>query len=202
MRIGEQLPREFYSRRADEVALKLIGKLLIKEEREGIGGMIVETEAYLGKEDPASIAYEERRRNLAKRLYGEPGEIFIYMVHGNWLLNILVDEKDIPAAVLIRAIEPIYGVETMEKRRRVKRIWDISNGPGKLTKALNIDERYNGYNVSSPESPIKTYRYKDIEEGRIGRSHRIGVTMDTDIQLRFYITGNKWVSRHVYRKRR
>ena len=190
------LDEKFYCRKADEVALNLLGKIIIKKEKDVvIGGEIVETEAYLGSSDPASISYQKRKRRLSQKLYGKPGEIFIYIVHGNWLFNILVDEEDIPAAVLIRAIKPLYGLYIIRERRRVEKKEDLTNGPGKLTKALDIDNQYNGYNVSDPNSPIVIEDYHEISDEKIGRSRRVGVSEDLDIPLRFYVIGSKWVSK-------
>lgn len=188
------LDNTFYKREADKVAYDLLGKMLVKkDEEEIVGGMIVETEAYLGPEDPACISYRKRRR-VGKNLFGDPGEVFIYMVHGNWLFNILVDKKQVPAAVLIRAIEPRYGLDIIMRRRMVVGI-ALTNGPGKLTKALDIDKRYNGYNVSDPKSPLNILYYKDISNIQIKRTGRIGVKEDLNTPLRFYIAGNRWVSR-------
>lgn len=190
------LDKKFYYRKADKVAPELLGKILLKKEKDiFIGGRIVETEAYLGSDDPASISYQKKKRKLSQKLYGEPGEIFIYMVHGNWLLNILVDKENIPAAILIRAIEPLYGLHIIKERRNVKRERDLTNGPGKFTKALNIDDQYNGYNVSDPSSPIIIVDDSKILNEKIARSKRIGVSEDLDIPLRFYIIGNIWVSK-------
>jgi DNA-3-methyladenine glycosylase len=196
MRLGKILSTEFFQRDAITVAKELLGKLLVKKDNlSTIGGMIVETEAYLGKHDPASIAYIHRRRRLGEDLSGKAGTIFIYMVHGNWLFNILVDKEDIPAAVLVRAIEPIYGIDIMIKNRKVKKKYDLTNGPGKLTKAMGIDKRYHRYNVTDPRSPISIYEYKRISEKHIIKRNRIGVTEDLKIPLRFYIKENKWVSK-------
>lgn len=185
------LDRSFYCRKADEVAPDLLGKIMIKREKDVvIGGEIVETEAYLGSFDPASISYQKRKRKLSRKLYGKAGEIFVYMVHGNWLFNILVDEEDVPAAVLIRGIKPLYGLNVIRGRRKVKKEKNLTNGPGKLTKALNIDNRYNGYNVSDSNSPIVIVDYHKIPDEKIGRSKRIGVSEDLDIPLRFYVIGD------------
>ncbi len=190
------LNKGFYRRRANKVAVELLGKILLKKEKEFfIGGKIVETEAYLGPDDPASISYQRRKRRLSLSLYGEAGKIFIYMVHANWLFNILVDKEEIPAVVLIRALEPLYGLEIIKNRRKVKKEVDLTNGPGKLTKALDIDNRYNGYNVSDSDSPIIIVNSIKISDDKIVRSKRIGVKEDLDIPLRFYIAGNKWVSK-------
>ena len=193
--IEKILPKEFYRDKADRVARRLLGKALIKREKNiVIGGPIVETEAYLGEDDPACLAYIKRKRRLSRELYGEAGKIFIYMVHGNWLFNILVDRDDTPAAVLIRAIEPRYGIEYMFENRSVEDIYRLTNGPGKLTKAMGIDKRYNYFNVADPTSPIIIIDKGDIPDNMVDRSPRIGVREDMDIPLRFYIRGNKFVS--------
>jgi len=188
------LPKGFFARDARIVAKELLGQILVRVCKNNIlAGKIVETEAYLGKEDPASVA---RRSKVpySELMWGEPGIAFIYAVHGNWLLNIVTMPKGIASAVLIRAIEPIEGVDVMMKNRKVTDIKNLTNGPGKLTKALAIDKRFNGVDVTKQDSPIKICRGFN-ESFEIVRKHRIGVSKDLDEPLRFYIKGNKFVSK-------
>ena len=191
------LPKSFYNRDPVRVAKDILGKTLLRRiDRGYIGGPIVQVEAYVGEEDPASILHQRSRRNIARRLYGEPGEAFIYMVHGNWLLCILADKVGVPSAIHIRAIEPKYGVKIMAKYRGVDDIYKLTSGPGRLTKALSIGRELNGVKVYDQSSPlividegIKVSRHDIVE------SHRIGVVRDMDIPLRFYIKDSRWVSR-------
>ena len=191
------LPREFYSRDPIRVARDILGKTLLRRiNREYIGGPIVEVEAYVGVGDPASIIHQRSRRNIARGLYGEPGELFIYMVHGNWLLCITVDEAGKPSAIHIRAIEPKYGLPIMRMNRGVKDDRLLTSGPGRLTRALSIDKTLNGVKVYEADSPlIVVDEGMEISDEDIVEAHRIGVVRDLDIPLRFYIKGSRWVSR-------
>lgn len=180
------LGEEFFIRKPDLVAKELLGKVLVRRLKSGtLKGMIVETEAYYGPEDPASRA---RRGKLPhNRLMWEgPGTIFIYMVHGSWLLNIVTEPKGVPSAVLIRAVKPLQGIRVMLKNRGVSDIREIANGPGKLSKAFVITKELNGLKVYDPKSPLLI-----TDEGfsgfKIGRSYRIGVKEDLNTPLRFYI---------------
>ena len=188
------LPQSFYERDPKIVAIDLLGKTLVRTLR-GIrlAGIIVETEAYYGKEDPASRA--RKGGKLAEIMYGEAGYTLIYGVHGNWLLNITTCPKGIPGAVLIRAIEPIEGVDFMMKLRNVKKLEHLTSGPGKLTKALSITKSENLLPVFSKKSCITIEMGREIESSMIGRSHRIGVREDLEEPLRFYIRDNPFVSK-------
>ncbi len=189
------LPREFFERDPARVAKELLGKILVRKLNSKIlAGKIVETEAYYGKKDPASRASSGRPKYCVKLLYDEPGKILVYMVHGNWLFNIIAHEKRKVGAVLIRALEPLKGIEEMKKNRKVRKIFDLTNGPGKLTGALKIDKRFNGISVTDKNGEIVIVEGKK-EKFEIAASHRIGVTKDLKRKLRFYIKGNKFVSR-------
>ncbi len=187
----EPLPPKFFQRNAKQVAIELLGKLLVKKERDGtlLIGKIVETEAYYGTNDPASRAYRGLKKHN-KGMWLEGGHIFTYMVHANWMFNITTDHDD-PEAVLIRAIEPFTGLKVMYSRRRRERIRELCSGPGKLSAAFGIDISYNekvlGNGLYIAQSP-----YTDFE---IGSSHRIGVSADVEEHLRFFIKGNRFVSR-------
>ncbi len=182
------LPKKFYNRDPAIVAEELLGKIIVKRDNGILKGRIVETEAYYGLSDPAS-----RARRGAKIMWGTAGITFIYMVHGNWLFNIITMPKGEPSGVLIRAVEPLEGLEIMKRNRGVDDIRNLTSGPGKFTKAFGIDKRYNGIKVYRRDSPIMI---KDGKmEGDVVRSYRIGVKHDLPIPLRFYIKGNRFVSR-------
>jgi len=179
------LPKKFFNRDASVVARELLGKIIIKEEMEG---KIVETEAYHGMSDPAS-----RAKKGAKIMWEAPGTIFIYMVHGNWLFNIITMPKGEPSGVLIRAVEPLKGIEIMKKNRGTDNIKNLTSGPGKFTQAFGIDKRYNGMKIYTRDSPIHINDGK--LDGEVARSYRIGVKHDLPEPLRFYIKDNPFVSR-------
>ena len=190
----EILPKPFYSKDPAIVAKKLLGKLLVRRLRkERLVGMIVETEAYYGKEDPASRAHSGKPKYCVKMLYDEPGKSLVYMVHGNWLFNVVAHEKGETGAVLIRAVEPIRGIETMKMNRKVERLRELTNGPGKLSKALKITKELNGLYVTRRGSPIVIANNKIKFE--VGSSKRIGVTRDLPKNLRFFIKDNRFVSK-------
>jgi len=185
------LPRKFYERDPAIVAKEILGSILVKRDQSILKGKIVETEAYYGLSDPASRAFKGKR-DYNKWMWGEAGTLFIYMVHGNWLLNIITEKKDIPSGILIRAVEPIDGIEEMKKRRGVN-TKNLTSGPGKLTKAFDITKRHNGTKVYTPASEI--FIEKGKMHGEIKTSPRIGVKEDLPHHLRFFIKGNPFVSR-------
>jgi len=188
------LLKRFYERDPAKVAKELLGKILVRKiDNKCLSGMIVETEAYYGKNDPASRAYSGRPKYCAKLLYDDPGKTIVYNVHNNWLFNVVAHEKGKVGAVLIRAIEPIEGIEMMKENRGVKEIKNLTNGPGKLSKALRITKELNGIYVTRRSSPIIIVDNKSRVE--ICRSNRIGVTRDLKKELRFFIKGNLFVSR-------
>jgi DNA-3-methyladenine glycosylase len=190
---GEVLPREFYERDPETVAKELLGKRVIRKlDKNFLEGMIVETEAYYGLHDPASRAYHGIK-NYNKPMWNEPGRAFIYNVHKYWMFNIVAHKPNQIGAVLIRAMEPTKGMEVMKKNKPVKKLFNLTNGPGKLTIALKINKSVNGVPVTSCESEITIANNKMKIE--IGSSHRIGVRKDLERELRFFIKGNKFVSK-------
>jgi DNA-3-methyladenine glycosylase len=190
---GSILDRKFYERDQEAVAKELLGKRLIRRlDTHVLEGSIVETEAYYGLDDPASRAYQGLKK-YNKLMWDEPGRVFIYNVHKYWMLNIVAHNPNQVGAVLIRAIEPREGIVIMKRNRAVTKLFNLTNGPGKLTIALMIDKRVNGDHVTSCKSKLFV-----VDSGRkpeIGQSHRIGVRKDLDRKLRFFIKGNKYVSR-------
>jgi DNA-3-methyladenine glycosylase len=187
------LSLSFYSRDPAVVARGLLGKRLVRVlNGEDLEGTVVETEAYYGAEDPASRAFRGRK-NYNRLMWGESGRVFIYNVHKYWMLNVVAHEPDEIGAVLIRAIEPTRGIESMMSNRPVKEPRALTSGPGKLTLALGIDKGSQGVSVLSLGSEIRIY--DAASDPVIGTSRRIGVTRDLDRDLRFYVKGNPYVSR-------
>ena len=188
------LERKFYERDPATVAKDLLGKTLVRKvDPKVLSGKVVETEAYYGEQDPASRAYKGRVK-FNELMYAEPGRTFIYMVHGNWLLNTVAHLMGEVGAVLIRAIEPIQGIEVMVKNRDVENFHSLTNGPGKLTKALAITKELNGVDVTNRKSELTVIEGEE-REFEIASSHRIGVRMDLPEELRFFIKRNKFVSK-------
>lgn len=187
------LKRKFFINPPDIVAKNLLGKILVRKLNGKIlSGKIVETEAYFGEKDPASRAHKGKKNyNLA--MWGDPGRIFIYNVHDNWMFNIVAHLPKAVGAVLIRAIQPIDGIEIMKKNRSISDILQLCNGPGKLSRAVGITKEFNLIPVTRRSSPIVIVDNKT--KLKIGRSKRIGITKDLPIKLRFFIKGNAFISR-------
>lgn len=183
----------FYSRDTAKVARDLLGKLVVRRLRsKTLKAVIVETEAYYGKDDPASRAYQGKKK-YNRIMWDTPGRIFIYNVHQYWMLNIIAHKEGEVGGVLIRALEPVDGIETMKKNRPGKQLTDLTSGPGKLTIALLVDKRLNGNDATVDSSEIHVLENK--KKFDVMTSHRVGVTRDLDEKLRFFIKGNPFVSR-------
>ena len=188
------LPRAFYARDTVEVAGELLGEyLVIVKGRTQMVGRIVEVEAYRGSDDPASHAY----RGITPRnapMFGDPGHAYIYFTYGNhYCLNVTTQESGTPGAVLIRAIEPLEGLRAMRKWRPNVPDIALTNGPGKLTKALAIDKSLNQVDIAKPGPLYIT----DVsrEDFEIARSARVGIREGRDRLWRFYVLGNRYVSK-------
>jgi len=196
MHTVEVFSKKFYKRDPALVARDMLGKTLIRKlDSRILSGKIVETEAYYGRSDPASRAYKGRKR-FNELMFLDAGRFFIYMVHANWLLNIVAHMEASVGAVLIRALEPLEGIEVMKKNRDTKDKRDLTSGPGKLTKALAITNELNGIDVTRTNEQLMLVR-GEIESFSIGSSPRIGVKADLPQELRFYIKRNIFVSRYL-----
>ena len=143
-----KLERPFYERPTVEVARQLLGKYLVRKHRDGTTvGRIVETEAYVGPEDKACHA-SRGRTPRTEIMFGPAGYAYVYFVYGfHYMLNIVTEGLDFPAAVLIRAVEPVAGIELMEQRRDTEQARNLASGPGKLCEAFAIDRSLNGSDV-------------------------------------------------------
>lgn len=189
------LPREFYARETEIVARDLLGCVLECHAPEGVAaGRIVETEAYLGEHDLACHAAAGRTRRT-EPLYGPAGTAYVYFIYGvHWCFNTVTREAGLPSAVLVRAIEPVEGLELMRARRRAaRRDIDLTNGPGKLCAALGIDARHNALPLTRP--PLVVREGRPVPRARIVVTPRIGITQSADWPLRWYIADNPYVSR-------
>jgi len=204
--VAAPLPAAFYRPSADVVARALLGHWLIRNTPDGpCGGAIVEAEAYL-KDDPAAHAFNgETARNRV--MWGPPGRAYVYFIYGNhWCVNAVCQPAGIAEAVLIRAIEPVMGVELMRARRSVSREHDLTNGPGKLCAAMDIDRDMNGVDLCDAKSPLfiaRNPRLKSFmhERGPMTTTPRIGITKASALPLRFYLAGSPFVSRKTGRKK-
>lgn len=188
------LPRKFYARDTVRVAKCLLGKRLVRVKgRSRMGGRIVEVEAYRGLDDPASHAFRGPTPRNAP-MFGEPGHAYVYFTYGNhYCLNITTQATGTPGAVLIRAVEPVEGLQAMRRLRPNVSDPNLTNGPGKLTKALGIDRALNEVDMTKP-SPLFVAD-SDETQFEIVRSARVGISRGTDLLWRFHIRGNPYVSK-------
>ncbi|KKK36131.1 3-methyladenine DNA glycosylase [Mesobacillus campisalis] len=194
--IPQPLPGLFYERPTLELAGELLGCLLIKQSSEGLAaGYIVETEAYIGPGDKAAHSYNNRRTKRTEIMYHQSGLAYTYVMHTHCLFNVVSGGKGHPEAVLVRAIEPIIGLDLMSSRRLGHIGVNLTNGPGKLTKAMGISMEDYGHDLQSPPLFIARGRTPDS----ISAGKRIGIENSGEAReypWRFWITGNPFVSRH------
>jgi DNA-3-methyladenine glycosylase len=213
------LTKEFYLQDTVQVAHKLLGKIISisnistlnkhneiinsttlnefersRDEKQYLSGRIVECEAYLSYNDIASHSYKGKtKRNAA--MFSDGGIIYVYKIYGiHHCLNIVTENENIGSAVLIRALEPLSGIEQMKKNRGVDDISILCKGPGNLAKAFKLDLKHNFRSLLTPELFIQDCDLLPNEN--IVDSKRIGVSEKDNLLLRFYIKGNKWVSKN------
>jgi DNA-3-methyladenine glycosylase len=179
--------REFFARSVHEVAPDLIGALLLVD---GVGGRIVEVEAY-DQEDPASHGFRGRTVRNAS-MFGPPGHAYVYRSYGiHWCLNLVCAEEGNPEAVLVRALEPTAGVETMQRRRGVTSLHALCSGPGKLCQALGVTVEHDGLALDRPPFRLAAREHAP----RIATGPRIGITQATELSWRYGLEGSTFLSR-------
>ncbi len=188
---GRTLKRSFYVRPTVEVARDLLGKVLVHGPT---AGRIVETEAYLGLADLAAHA----SRGITPRtrvLFGPPGHAYVYFIYGRYeCLNLVAEPEGEPGCVLIRAIEPLAGIEIMRKRRPAARsLEDLASGPGKLTLAMGLTRWHNGRDVTRGDLTVRELSGGNPVE--IETTPRIGIRHCADWPLRFVVKGSRFASR-------
>jgi DNA-3-methyladenine glycosylase len=181
------LSRSFFARSVHEVAPDLIGVTLLVD---GVGGRIVEVEAY-DQEDPASHGHRGRTpRNAA--MFGPPGHAYVYRSYGiHWCLNLVCAGEGVPEAALIRALEPTAGIDVQQQRRGTQELRALCSGPGKLCQALAITREHDGLPLD--RSPFRLGPRAEIPE--IVTGPRIGITRATDLDWRYLEAGSPWLSR-------
>ncbi len=190
-----KLPREFYLRDGLTVARELIGKKLVTNLRGGLtGGIIVETEAYMGATDAAAHTYRGKTERT-KIFYGAGGFVYVYLIYGVHICtNVVANVADVPEAVLIRALEPVDGVEIMKRRRGVNNLRGLCSGPGKLSKALGVTKDFYGADLCGEEIYIETTNFR----AEVAATRRINVDYAgaaADYPWRFVATGSEFLSR-------
>lgn len=196
----QPLSRDFFAPDAASVAPALLGHFLLRRVgNEWLGGEIVETEAYL-VDDPACHAYRrETPRNAV--MWGDFGFAYVFRIYGSYFcVNAVCQPHGRAEAVLIRAIEPRFGLQKMKELRAVKTEIELTNGPSKLCLALGIDGDQNGLDLTAPASEILIARNDERDDflrsrGEIVRTSRIGLSRAADWPLRWYLSGSKSVSR-------
>jgi len=191
---GKPLPLAFYARPTAEVARRLLGQILVSRirGREAVG-RIVETEAYIGPHDPACHAYGHRRTARTEPLYGPPGTAYVYFTYGmHWCLNAVTERVDYPAAVLIRALEPLAGIALMRRRRGPVPDRALCAGPARLCEAFGITGAQNGGSLERGAVRILAGGRTRL---RVAVTPRIGITTARDWPLRFVIADSRWLSR-------
>jgi DNA-3-methyladenine glycosylase len=189
-RWGRILPRSFYARPTIEVARALLGQVLVHGPTAGI---IVETEAYLGGDDLASHS-AAGLTDRTRVIFGPPGHAYVYFIYGMYeCLNLVAEAPGQPGCVLIRALEPVAGLDLMHRRRPAARKPEqLANGPGKLTLAMAITRVQNGADVTRGSLVVRAS--KDSTAFEIAVTPRIGISKCADLPLRFLIAGNRYVS--------
>lgn len=194
-----KLSPAFYQRK-DVVAIakELLGKIVVTKLYGNLtSGRIVETEAYVANIDKGSHAYNGKRTLRNEAMYAAAGTVYVYICYGmHNMLNIVTNDKDVPDAILIRALEPINGIDIMLERTN-KKVFDntLTKGPGNVAKAMGISKRLSGKIL---EEEINIYQdHISYTEQQIGTSKRIGIDsagLDASLPYRFYVRGNKFVS--------
>jgi DNA-3-methyladenine glycosylase len=197
----KKLPLAFYDRHnVVQIAKELLGKIVVTNINSKItSGIIVETEAYVALTDKASHTFNGKRTARNEHMYAAPGTTYIYICYGmHQMLNVVTNKKEMPDAVLIRAIEPVDGITTMLKRTGKQKLDNtLTKGPGNVGKALGISKEFSGISFLDDVITIYANDIFTLPDENIGISKRIGVESagkDALLPYRFYIKGNKFVS--------
>lgn len=194
----KKLPREFYNRDVLTVAEEILGKTLVHITKDGVAkGKIVEVEAYNGLCDKAAHSYKNLRSKRTEIQYGEGGYAYVYLIYGmHHCMNIVVNRENLPEVLLLRALQPIEGLELMKKRRKTENVKMLCNGPGKLCQAMEITREHYGEDLCGENFYLENTPSVKPEE--IVRTKRINIDYAkeaVDFPWRFFIKGNPYVSR-------
>jgi DNA-3-methyladenine glycosylase len=192
----QHYPQDFFTQATKRVARDLIGAILVKNDGGTLlAGRIVETEAYLPSNDAASHSFRgQTPRNAA--MFGEAGTLYVYRIYGIHLCaNVVTEGAGTGAAVLLRALEPLAGIETMQKRRGISSITHLCNGPGKLAQAFGFSLADNFTNLTQSACFLIPQQTQEREPVRVGVSARVGITKDAALPLRFFDLDSAFVSK-------
>ena len=197
---GAKLSRDFYTRpNVLTISRELLGKLLVVPDakKRRVSGKIVEVEAYRGPEDRASHAYGGRRTKRTETMYQPGGIAYVYFVYGMYnQFNVVTNIQDVPHAILVRALEPVEGIDTMRGRRHSHPDRNLTNGPGKLCVAMGIDRELNAADLLGHRVWLE--EYEKVSRSKIATGPRIGIDYAQEWiekPWRFWIKGNQFVSR-------
>lgn len=189
-------PRAAFLAPTPEVAQRLLGWILIHETDAGlVAGRIVETEAYLSVDDPASHSHRGQTARNAS-MFGEPGRAYVYLSYGmHRCFNVVTARSGVGEAVLVRALEPLAGLEIMRERRGVTRDRDLASGPGKLCQALGIELEHDGADLRSSSLRLAVPPQGPTIGIEVAIGPRVGITRAAGLALRFVVRGTEWASR-------
>jgi DNA-3-methyladenine glycosylase len=173
---SERIARSFYNRPALQVARELLGTRLVRVDKgRRIAGIILETEAYRGEQD-LGCHCRAGRTPRTQVMYGSPGHAYVYFTYGmHWMLNFVVEEEGFPAAILIRAIQPVEGENLIAERRGSQPHSRWTDGPAKLCQALDIDKRFNGADLCAPQARLFVEYGHSIPDARVTTGPRVGL---------------------------
>jgi len=200
----DPLPASFFDRPTLDVSRDLLGRHLIRELPSGerLVARIVETEGYT-QDDPAfhgwglydSETGALRREGRAADLFGPPGTAYVYLIYGmHWLLNVVTEADGVGGAVLVRAVEPREGIEQMKRfRPAAKTEAELTNGPGKLTQAFDVDDDFHGTRLTDP--PLHFSAGTPVADDAVTTSSRIGISQGVEREWRYFLDGNRFVSK-------
>ncbi|WP_186757904.1 DNA-3-methyladenine glycosylase [Echinicola salinicaeni] len=190
----------FLDRNVTEIAKDLLGKIIVSElDGKITTAKIVETEAYDGNVDKACHAFPNKLTPRTAVMFKEGGRSYVYLCYGiHYLLNIVTHEEGDARAVLIRAVEPISGIDIMQERRKVRKQHDLTNGPGKLTKALGISAENNDLSLCSSDTGLWIGSREELSDFKIITTKRVGIDYaeeDALLPWRYYIKDNPYISK-------
>jgi len=190
----KRLPGSFYRNSTEKVARSLLGLVLVRVDGATVcGGVIVETEAYLPADDRACHSH----RGVTARnqvMFKTGGHLYVYAIHAKFCMNVVTETKNRGSAVLIRAIQPLWGIKRMQRNRSAE-IGQLTNGPGKLCQALDVDLELNGENLAGGDRVfIGRFPNRSLSDYKLVVTPRIGISQAADLPLRFFVDRNKFVS--------
>ena len=190
------LARDFYDRSPAIVAEQLLGKAIVrKTDNQLLGGLIVETEAYLSADDPASHSFRgSSKRN--RSMFAQAGTLYVYTIHAKYCLNAVTEAEGVGSAVLVRAIEPVWSIDRLRENRGKEDLRQLCRGPAMLCQAMQVDLKDDGLDLCDGGALWIADAGIDVQTSVL-RSGRIGISQGTEMLLRFFVDGNRYVSGRV-----